>query len=49
MTLPGKSVPIIVEPIRLPGPAREPERPSVPPPEPSPAEPLRPEKEPAAA
>lgn len=45
MGLPGKAIPIIVEPLRLPEPARAPERepprPAVPAPDPAP-----PEKEP---
>jgi hypothetical protein len=46
---PGKSVPIIAEPARLPEPAREPERPSLPRPEPCPAERSGQAKEPTAA
>jgi hypothetical protein len=50
MGLQRESVPVIVEPLKLPEPAQEParERPSVEP-EPRPAGPRPPEKDPAAA
>jgi hypothetical protein len=48
MGLPGKSIPIIVEPLELPAPAREVEREKRPvDPEPAPAEPHVPDEEPA--
>jgi hypothetical protein len=50
MGLQRESIPIIVEPLKLPEPAREPERTSTPAqPKPSPAEPSVPEKDPARA
>jgi len=50
MGLPGESIPIIVEPLKLPEPAREPARTEPAPAEPAPAEPARrPSKEPAPA
>lgn len=51
MGLPGESIPIIVEPLKLPEPAREPARTQPPSPrEPAPSEPTRqPNKEPAPA
>jgi hypothetical protein len=46
MGLPGESIPIIVEPVRLPDPAREDKDPV---PEPCPVEPEAPVKEPVTA
>jgi hypothetical protein len=48
MGLPGESIPVIVEPIRLPDPVYEPE-PERHPKEPVPREPAPPEKDPAPA
>jgi hypothetical protein len=49
MGLPGESIPIIVEPLELPEPARAPERSPTQPPEPAPVEPVRTPEEPVPA